>query len=226
MQAVGGAWRGERTNGELVSEGVWMTLSYEGPKQSSAWVNPARQRESFAGDTHDLLGYWFGAEVRPLSWLRAGANGNVGDQIDFRNGGAGDIVNLGPFVDLQLGRHVELGIRHAFQRLEKDGSEVFHARVDEVEGVVNFSTRAFFRGLLQYRRTERDPVMNPGLERQLDEALFSQFLFSYKVNPLTVAFIGLTDDRAGFQDGTTMDRVRLTPRGRTLFFKLGYAWRP
>jgi hypothetical protein len=45
------------------------------------------------------------------------------------------------------------------------------------------------------------------------------------VNPLTVLFLGLTDDRAGF-DELARERVDLTQRGMTLFFKLGYAWRP
>jgi hypothetical protein len=149
----------------------------------------------------------------------------IGEEIDFRNGGQGDVVRVSPSMDTQVGRNVEIGTRHSLQRLEKDGLLVFNARVDELRGIYNFSARSFVRATLQYRRTEREPSTNPGLTRPTEESLFTQFLFSYKVNPLTVLFLGLTDDRAGF-DELARERVDLTQRGMTLFFKLGYAWRP
>jgi hypothetical protein len=224
LQANGGVWHGERMNGELLSEGVWLNLYYEGPSQSRAWLNPERRRQTYRGETHELLVLWLGFDLRPLPWLRIVVNGNTGDEIDFRNAGVGRVIRVSPSFDAQLGRHVELGSRHSLQRLEKNGAEVFTARVDELRGVLNLNARAFVRGTVQYRRTTRNAESNPGLERTLDESLFGQALFSYKVNPLTVAFVGLTDDRAGFDsvDG----RASLTPRGRTLFVKLGYAWRP
>jgi hypothetical protein len=40
-----------------------------------------------------------------------------------------------------------------------------------------------------------------------------------------VVFLGYSDDRQGFID-TDFSRVPLTGKGRTLFLKLGYAWRP
>jgi hypothetical protein len=55
--------------------------------------------------------------------------------------------------------------------------------------------------------------------------VFGQYIYSYKVNPLTVIFFGMTDDRVGYEEAGR-ERVDLTQRGRTLFFKLGYAWRP
>ena len=48
---------------------------------------------------------------------------------------------------------------------------------------------------------------------------YAQVLFSYKVNPRTVWFVGYTDNRMG------TDEYVLTQRDRTLFTKVGYAWR-
>jgi hypothetical protein len=188
-------------------------------------LNPEWRRDVFDSETQPLYRVWFGFNVRPRSWLRVGASSMVGDEIDFRNGGQGQVVRVSPSFDAQVGRNLELGTRHSFQRLEKAGVPVFDARVDELRGVYNLSARSFVRATLQYRRTEREPATNPGLTRPVDQSLFSQFLFSYKVNPLTVLFLGVTDDRAGF-DELMREPVGLTPRGVTLFFKLGYAWRP
>ena len=48
--------------------------------------------------------------------------------------------------------------------------------------------------------------------------LFSQFLYSYKLNPQTVLFLGYSDNRLG-QEG-----IALTRTDRTFFLKIGYAW--
>ena len=46
----------------------------------------------------------------------------------------------------------------------------------------------------------------------------SQVLFSYKINPQTVFFLGYSDSHWGNQD------IDLTQSGRTVFAKIGYAW--
>ena len=56
-------------------------------------------------------------------------------------------------------------------------------------------------------------------------SVFTQFLFSYKVNPQTVVFLGYSDNRNAFTD-LQFNEVPLTQSDRTLFLKLGYAWRP
>jgi hypothetical protein len=54
------------------------------------------------------------------------------------------------------------------------------------------------------------------------EHLFSQLLFSYKINPTTVLFLGYSDNQFGGidADGRLID---LTRADRTFFFKVGYA---
>ena len=50
--------------------------------------------------------------------------------------------------------------------------------------------------------------------------LFSQWLFSYKVNPQTVFLAGYSDNASG---GDALD---LTRTDRTFFLKVGYAFIP
>src|SRR5690606_29752476 len=103
----------------------------------------------------------------------------------FRNGGAGHVLRLSPSVTADIGRRGEVDVRHTYERLDKAGANVFAAHVSEVKAVHNLSARVFVRAIVQYRRTTRPPETNPGLTRTLDEAVFTQLLVSYRLNPLT-----------------------------------------
>ena len=48
--------------------------------------------------------------------------------------------------------------------------------------------------------------------------LFSQLLFSYKLNPQTVALVGYSDN------ADTAQTADLARANRTFFMKVGYAW--
>jgi hypothetical protein len=53
--------------------------------------------------------------------------------------------------------------------------------------------------------------------------VFTQFLFSYKLNPRTVLFLGYSDNSMG-GEFFGLDRVDITRVNRTFFLKIGYAW--
>jgi hypothetical protein len=48
--------------------------------------------------------------------------------------------------------------------------------------------------------------------------LFTQLLFSYKLNPRTVLYLGYSDNHLGTSE------FDLTQNDRTFFTKLGYSW--
>ena len=50
------------------------------------------------------------------------------------------------------------------------------------------------------------------------KGLFTQFLFSYKLNPRTVLFLGYSDNHLG------LEHVDITRYNRTFFLKIAYAW--
>ena len=124
-----------------------------------------------------------------------------------------------------MGRHIDLKLSYRFQRLSKEGAEIFAANLSELRGVYNFSPRSFTRAILQYQNTSRNPELHVSEVDRESTGAFVQFLFSYKVNPQTVFFLGYSDNREGSLD-TAFQRVPLTQLDRTFFLKLGYAWRP
>ena len=82
----------------------------------------------------------------------------------------------------------------------------------------HFGTRAFARAILQYTRHRPGDRALPDPVEPRSRRLFSQLLFSYKVNPQTVLLVGYSDNALGGRDLT------LTRTDRTFFLKLGYAW--
>jgi len=80
--------------------------------------------------------------------------------------------------------------------------------------------RTFVRAIVQYRSVDRNVAVYTVPVDEFDEGLFGQFLFSYKVNPQTVLFIGYSDNQAGTRS------YDLTRTNRTFFAKMGYALRP
>jgi hypothetical protein len=74
------------------------------------------------------------------------------------------------------------------------------------------------RAIFQRLDVERDPELYFDEVETETETLFSQLLFSYKLNARTVLFLGYSDNQLGLED------VSLTRTDRTLFFKIGYAW--
>jgi hypothetical protein len=109
--------------------------------------------------------------------------------------------------------------------LERGGNWAFIANLSQLRAVYNFNVRAYLRAIVQYQNIERNPEKYDVSVRRESRNFFTQLLFSYKVNPQTVLFLGYSDNAQGMltPDGA---RTELTRSNRTFFLKLGYAWRP
>lgn len=210
--------------GELLDQEVEIATTYQGPLQTFANLEVNLQRERFAGRTFDLVRPVAAFEVRPTGDVSLDLFTVVGDAIDFANVREASRFRIDPGAELRLGSHVELRLDHTLERLSRDGRRIFTANLSQARVKYHFSRRALLRTILQYRKVDRNPGMFDDPVREQDEALFTQLLFSYEVNPRTVLFAGYSDDRDGFRRETR--EVDLTQTSRSFFLKLGYAWRP
>ncbi|HEX6200754.1 MAG TPA: DUF5916 domain-containing protein, partial [Thermoanaerobaculia bacterium] len=213
------ARRVEDHSGRLTDRNFDLFANFNGPLQSFAELSIEHNQQFFGGVLYDDL--WaaqlFG-ELQPSGALRISFFTNVGDAVDFQNNQPADVVQLSPTVELKLGRHVNLQASHNLRRLEVEGGELFEANLTELRMVYNFSTRTFVRAIFQYLDLQQDPSLFTAPVEPEVEDLFTQLLFSYKVNPQTVLFLGYSDSRLGLAD------VSLTQTDRTFFAKVGYAW--
>jgi len=223
----GGFWHQEDTQGQLLQGGVWTNLQYNGPLQSTLWINPNIGRENLSGvDYTGLKRMWFGGSIRPTGSVGFRFNASVRETVDLTNDRLGQVFHISPSLDLRLGRHVDLRLSQSwFDMNTPEGEDVFTAGVSQLRAVYNFSPRSFFRAIVQYRDTDRVPALHLDDVDRSSSSLFTQFLFSYKVNPQTVLFLGYTDNRSGHVD-LEFNQHGLTQLDRTFFLKLGYAFRP
>ena len=202
-------------------EQVWEFFGdCNGPLQSYTSFNVSRRDRFFNGRTFRDTFSTFYSEVQPTGDLYLSLGLNLGGEIDFVNTRAGDVVQVSPSVRYNLGRHLQAQVSHVYQRLDVRGGELFTANLTQLSTVYQLNVRTFVRAIFQYTDIARNPALYVAAVDKRTQALFSQLLFSYKLNPQTVLFVGYSDDSAA--DG----RIDLTRADRTFFLKLGYAWVP
>ncbi|MGH9323701.1 MAG: DUF5916 domain-containing protein, partial [Vicinamibacteria bacterium] len=187
----------EDQDGDLLERQYVLAMNYEGPWQTFARAWTTWSRIGFAGETFDLVEPRFEFEVRPAGWIGFGAFTSFGHEVDFDNVRRADEVFLVPGLDLRVGRSFELGVDHTYQRLSLDDERILTANLTEIRALYHFNVRTFVRGIVQLRDNDFNPAMFVEEVEPEEQRIFSQLLFSYKLNPQTVIFVGYSDNYQG-----------------------------
>ncbi len=193
---------------------VWMS----GPRESEAMAFFGRRTRIFGGRTFKESYRLFNFSMRPGADFAFELELFDGDTIDFANVQPGEQLELELELSVNLGRRLRLDVEHTIQTLDVEGGELFSADLTEMRLVYHFSAKSFLRLITQYLDLSRDPALYRGPVEASSEDLFNQVLFSYKLNPRTVLFVGYSDTYLGNES------IDLTQKDRTVFVKLGYAW--
>ncbi len=164
--------------------------------------------------------------IRPFSGSELGLQGQAGQGIDYAASRLAHVLSLGPYGSFSLLRHLNTVLSHTFERLSLGGDTIYTANLSQAKIVWNFSVRSFVRAIVQYQNLEQNPAMYSFSVDSRTERVFTQFLFSYKLNPRTVLFLGYSDNAMGgvFDSGIGPGRVGIVRTDRTFFLKIGYAW--
>jgi hypothetical protein len=208
----------EDHDGLLTDQDAYVFANYQGPMQSVANLQLHRTKERFAGILFEYTRLDGVFELRPSGDLRLNLVTRLGGSVDYANARQGDVVSLNPRLEYRLGRRLELHLGHTRERLSVTGGRLFTANLTQGRLVYHLGTRAFARAILQYTDVDRVTARFLDAVAPRSQRLFSQLLFSYKVNPQTVLLVGYSDNYSGLRD------VSLTQTDRTFFLKLGYAW--
>jgi hypothetical protein len=211
--------RTERQNGELIAADGNLFLTYQGPRQSTVRLRLLPNDEGFLGRRFEHFRADLLVNMRPRGDLFVELFLRGGEVIDFTNVRSATFRQVQPRVEFKLGRRFAGDLEHVRQAFEFEGDRYLTAHLTQTRLVYNLNLRTFLRLILQYQDVQRVPRLfnDPGVQPE-EESLFTQFLFSYKLNPQTVLLVGYSDNSEG-----TID-VDLTQRDRTFFFKVGYAW--
>ncbi|MGE0446063.1 MAG: DUF5916 domain-containing protein [Vicinamibacterales bacterium] len=209
-------WDGGRT-----SWGCDTSLDYSGPWQLEASYNPAPNSEYFDGRTYSNFRHNINVSVRPSGALAPYVSIVKGGTIDFANSRQAQQLRLTAGADYNLFGRLTGDVSYTEQALDVEGGQrLFVARLTQASAVQHLTPRTFVRVILQYRDTTRDPLLYRSQVGASSRQFFSQWLFSYKVNPQTVFLAGYSDNASGTN---VLDLARTD---RTFFLKVGYAWLP
>jgi hypothetical protein len=186
--------------------------------QIGAFYNAAPNSEYFRGETYDNFRQNFGADIRTSGAVSLYVNATVGGAVDFANARKADQVRLAAGGSYNLFGRVEGDIDYTSLALDVAGGHLFAARLTQGQAVYHLNLRTFVRAILQYTDITRDPALYLTPTTATTHRLFSQYLFSYKLNPQTVLLVGYSDNATG------TEAIDLTRTDRTFFAKVGYAW--
>jgi len=211
----------EDASGYVLQRNANVQLFYEGPMQSLVRLAVRPNYETFRRNEFENVRGDVLIQVRP--WGPVGLELTVrgGEVIDFTNVRQAEVFQVRPRIDFQIGRSFFGDVQYNRQSFEvaDGGGEYQRAEVVSSTFRYHFNTRAFVRAIVQYRDVERDLdlFVPPVRARPEEESLFGQFLFAYKLNARTLAFVGYTEDEVGNQN------FDLTRQERAFFVKVSYA---
>ena len=217
--SLGGTYRQmDELGGGLLEREFESDLWIEGAMQSRFSYEFSAKQQNFEDlhanlYTHSVRGFF-----RPHGDLSIRTNFSFGDAIDYWYARKGSRTRVQPEVSLNLGRHLSVNFEHEYNNFTLGSERYYLANVSQARIIYQFSPRMFFRSILQYIDIRRNQSLYEDEIDPVSKRLFTQLLFSYKLNPRTVLFIGYSDNYRAYQD------INFTQSDRTFFMKIGYAW--
>ncbi|MBP1635290.1 MAG: hydrolase [Acidobacteria bacterium] len=213
-------WRTTEWDWDLSEQTVAAFVGYTGPYQTQFQFNMPRDVVMYGGVRYEYFRPNLYFTVKPGGNVSLGTTARFGGGVDYDNGQAAtNVVQVGPLLEYRPIRALNLGLTHSFDELSVAGGRLYRANLTQLKAVYNLGVRTFVRAILQYTDISRDPALYSYEVEDRSRRLFAQYLFSYKLNPQTVLFVGYSDTSTAGERGTDLTRMN-----RTFFVKLGYAW--
>jgi len=218
---LGGDWDITHDNdGRVLEREVEGRVEINGTKQSYmnlGYVKRDRLFDDILFNESFLNSYMRFTPVRGLL-LESGFS--YGDRIDFSSSNIGKNFRINPGIHYSVNKHTQLFLHHTIDTIEVDKLKERTANLTDLRLIYQFNTRSFLRLTAQYQDIENESlaVADFGAIEQ-DRSFNKQLLYSYKVNPRTVFFIGYSDLA---DDDNAVNNLEVQQKG--LFMKLGYVF--
>ncbi len=215
---INAAQYGLEYGGKLLNTSLDNSLSYAGIYQTTLTLGHSLSRQRYQGMEFDLSRFSLAAGVIPSGSFGLTIQSSFGDALDYVNARKGGKTSLGTQLIYNLGTHWRLNLTLTGERMRVRDARLYTALVSQATVIYHLNTKIFLRALLQYFDYDYNVSNYLVPVSPVFRKFFSQFLFSYKLNPRTVFFLGYADNYFGSPE------FGLTQKDRTLFIKVGYAW--
>ncbi len=208
--------------GQLLEREVGARFRMQGPLQSFIMIRGEVSDVLWDGVLYEEKTIGMYAQMRPVGGLEFGAWVGTGDRIDINNSRLAKRRKIEPFISWNIGRHFLIKIRADLLELETQANEaILDADVYDVRLTWQFNRRSYLRFTMQHFDITRNVDVYVDEVDANTRDVGRQLLYSYKINPQTVFFLGYSDNL------TDDDILRgLEETDRTVFMKIGYAWTP
>jgi hypothetical protein len=213
---------GHLDDGTLIEKEVSMRLGVGGPMQSWTQIMLRTGSELEEGVLFDVNSIGIYTNLTPRSGLTLEFYAQAADQIDYANTRNGKQLYIQPAVIWNVNRNLLMRVQGVLASLEtEEGEKIFDASVFDVRLTWQFNIRSFLRLTVQHSATSRNLSVydEPDDYDAESRNVGRQLLYSYKINPQTVFYLGYSDQ---YVDHDQLDD--LAASDRTLFLKIGYAW--
>ena len=216
--------RSDDTAGQLLERRRSSWFAFNGPLQSHFELGRNDREQIWDGVRHQTDDVFVYGQFRPGGAVYFSLSVSSGQQIDFANSRLADQLRVQPSLDLNVGPHLLVRLRHTRVHLDSrdGGGRIFDAELSDARLTWQFNLRSFLRFTVQRQHVQRNVALFRAADAQSQSlTMGSQLLYSYKVNPQTVFFAGYSDN---YVDDDRYDD--LTRTERAFFIKLAYAWAP
>ena len=141
------------------------------------------------------------------------------DTIDFANNRLAEQILFEPSIDLNLGTRTQVSLQHTYSSLDSGDQPLFTANLTDWRISYQFTQRQLMRLTLAYSDIERNTANYPYAVQEKQRDFGFQLLYSYKLNPLTKFFVGVS------QSAFSNDNLQaLTADSQSVFMKFSYAY--
>ena len=195
-----------------------LNFFFRGAMQSYFWFFANNILESYQGREFSMWSAETYLQMRPVANLYLTVNANFGERIDYENARPGRRFQINPALTLNVGKRMAFQLDHNYERMNVNDRELYTANITQGSAIYHLSARMFLRVIVQYVDYDYNVDNYTFAVDPQYTHFFSQLLFSYKINPRTVLFLGYTDNARGNQN------YSLAKYDRTIFMKVSYSW--
>jgi hypothetical protein len=170
------------------------------------------------------------AQLTPISGLTLELFARAGDKVDLSNTKLGKLLTINPEITLNLGKSLSASINHNYERLSRDGGDVYVANLTDLRLSYQFSLRQRLRLAILRNDLKLDPALFAQWVPVHQRAINTQLIYSYKITPRAALYAGYADGyfggnvNKGTDEAPIFDFYPVFQTNRTLFLKLSYAW--
>jgi len=206
--------------GQLLERELEASINLNAGKQSYIGISGLKRDRLWNDVLFDEKSLAIDAEFSPKAGVVLGAGFSVGERIDFSNTKIADREGTNVFANINLGQHLSMRLEHSYSKLKRDGGNVFVANQSDLRFSYQFNIRQRLRLSVINTNVNRDVSLydDPDIDSH-SRRLSNQLIYSYKVNPKTLLFLGYSDS------GSEDQNIDLTKTNRTFFAKFSYAWK-